>query len=283
MNTPRLDTLQTADGLGLFAQSWLPETAPVAHLILVHGFGEHSGRYHNLVDEMLRYDIAVHSFDHRGHGRSPGPRGHVRSWQDYQDDVARLRAKVQAEASAPIFLMGHSMGALIVLDHLLTHPQGLHGGIVSGLPLQPTGAASPFLIALSRLFSRLLPRFKVSLKLDVGSLSRDPAVQAAYQADPLVHDKATARWGEQMTSTMARVRGQADQVRLPMLFVHGAQDPISPLPAVQDFFAAIAYPDKTLKIYPGRRHEPHNDFDHEQPLTDIRAWLLAHLDAGPAT
>jgi len=277
MNKPQLDTMQTVDGLGLFAQTWLPAAAPVANLALIHGFGEHSGRYHNLVDEMLRHDIAVHTFDHRGHGHSPGPRGHIRSWQDYQNDVASLLTKVRSQNQAPVFLMGHSMGALIVLDYMLQHPQGLQGGIVSGLPLQPSGAASPFLIALSTLFSHLFPRFKVSLKLDVRGLSRDPAVQAAYQADPLVHDKATARWGAQMTSTMARVREQAKQVRLPILFVHGAEDPISPLAAVQDFYVHIDYPDKCLKIYPKRRHEPHNDFDFEQPLADISAWLQAHL------
>ncbi len=279
MNKAQLDTMQTVDGLGLFAQSWLPDAAPVANLALVHGFGEHSGRYHNLVDEMLRHEIAVHAFDHRGHGRSPGPRGHIRSWQDYQNDVASLLARVRSHNQAPVFLMGHSMGALIALDYLLTRPQGLQGGIVSGLPLQPTGAASPFLIALSTLFAHLLPRFKVRLKLDVSGLSRDPAVQAAYQADPLVHDQATARWGNQMTTTMARVRELAKQVRLPILFVHGAEDPISPLAAVQDFYARIDYPDKCLKIYPLRRHEPHNDFGFEQPLADISAWLQAKLDA----
>src|SRR3569623_2539965 len=96
MNNAQLDTMQTVDGLGLFAQSWLPDAAPVANLALVHGFGEHSGRYHNLVDEMLRHEIAVHAFDHRGHGRSPGPRGHIRSWQDYQNDVASLLARVRS-------------------------------------------------------------------------------------------------------------------------------------------------------------------------------------------
>jgi alpha-beta hydrolase superfamily lysophospholipase len=143
-------------GLQLYWRGWLPDAAsldpaPQAVLALVHGVGEHSGRYRNLVGPLVEGGYPVYGYDQRGHGRSPGPRGHIERWADYRGDLrAFLGLVVQHAPGRPLVLYGHSMGSLVVLDYLLQRPVGLAGAIVSGVALQPTGVGKPYQLATAR-------------------------------------------------------------------------------------------------------------------------------------
>ena len=261
-------------GLVLYAQSWRPGGTPRGVVALVHGIGEHSGRYGSLVDRLLDCGFAVCGFDHRGHGKSPGRRGHIDSWSQYREDVAAfLRHCRKHVPDCPMFLYGHSMGALIVLDYALVHEKGVEGLVVSGVPLQPSGVAKRHLIAVARILSRVLPAFSIQLGLDVRGISRDPATLKAYRNDPLVHPRASMRWGTEILATIDRVRSRVNEIRLPILILHGGADPINSINGSRELYEGVSSTDKLLLVYPGTLHEPHNDLDRANVLTDLQDWL----------
>jgi alpha-beta hydrolase superfamily lysophospholipase len=269
---------QGAGGIELYYQGWLPEANTRAVLAIVHGFGEHSGRYMNVVDPLTARGYAVYGFDLRGHGRSPGQRGHIDRWTEYREDVRAFLDKIhEQEPKQPVFLLGHSMGALIALDYILHHPEGLRGAIISGAPLEPVGVAKPYLIAIARLLSRVWPRCPMTLALETSAISRDPQVVEAYKTDPLVHDRVSARWGTESLATVEWVKAHPADVKLPILLIHGEADRINAASGSSRFFEAVTFPDKALKIYPGTYHEGHNDINHEQVVNDLAQWLDRHL------
>ncbi len=169
------------------------------------------------------------------------------------------------------------MGALIALDYVLAYPDGLAGLVVSGVPLQPSGVAKRHLIALARILSRIVPAFSISLGLDVAGISRDPAAVKAYRDDPLVHSLASMRWGTEVLASIDRVRLGAAEIRLPILILHGGADPINAVDGSRELHEAVSSDDKSLRIYPGTLHEPHNDLDRATVSEDVRRWLSGRL------
>ncbi len=270
--------IRGADGVELFSQWWRPEREARAALAIVHGHGEHSGRYMNIVDSLIPHGYAVYGFDHRGHGRSRGQRGHVDSWAQYRGDVgAFLRLIEGREPHRPVFLMGHSMGALVALDYLLHDSRGIRGAIISGAPIEPAGVAKPALVLMSRLLSRVCPRFPLRLALEISALSRDAGVVRAYREDPLVHGRFTARWGTEALAAIARVKARAAELSVPLLLVHGEADRLNLPGGIRDFFERVPGTDKTLRIYPEMYHELHNDIGYDRIVSDLERWIERHL------
>ena len=285
-------TFQGMDGVSLFFQSWsrspskssmesrpgLPADQPKASLVIVHGVAEHSDRYTNLVEGLVPRGYALYAYDQRGHGRSPGQRGFIRSWSEYRRDLgAFLETVREQDTQLPVFLYGHSMGALVVLDYVLRHPDGLEGVIVSAAPIDSSKAASPFLVAAARLLSIIWPSFVIKSPLEPAQLSRDPRVVQAYQTDPRVFHTMTARWGTEYLDTQAWVRAHASNLNLPILMVHGDADQICLPEGSRWFFDQMTQPDKTLKVYPGWFHESHNEQGHAQEIDDIASWIEARI------
>ena len=267
-------TFDGAGGLALFWQGWLPDEPPRTVVLIVHGVGEHSGRYPNLVAGLVPRGHGVYGFDHRGHGRSPGRRGHVDSWREYRGDVdAFVRMIAARQPGRRVVVFAHSMGALIALDYLPTGQALLAGAIISGAPIAPVGVGAPVLVAIAKALSRLWPTFVLRSRLDVEAISRDPDVVRAYREDPLVHGVVTARWGTEALDAVRRVRNRAEVITLPVLFVHGGADRLNAAAGLGPFVDRVASADKTLRIYPGSFHEPHNDLDHRTVVADIVAWL----------
>jgi acylglycerol lipase len=279
----RETTFHGAGGLELYLQVWQPNGALRGVVAIVHGLGEHSGRYESLVSSLTANGFAVTTFDHRGHGKSPGIRGHVDSWSEYREDVHEfLRYTSSHFMHLPLFLFGHSLGALIVTDYVLFYPDGVTGLIVSGHPLRPTGAAKPYLILVARFLSRHKPKFVIPLGLDPSELSRDPRVVAEYRSDPLVQTRVTARWGTEALAAVERVRGRAREIRMPILIVHGGADAINSAEGSKELLDMVSSEDKTLHVYPGGRHEPHNDLEKEEAVADISEWISARTRTLPA-
>jgi alpha-beta hydrolase superfamily lysophospholipase len=274
-------TFQGADGLQLYYQSWRGEKETRAVLAIIHGFGEHSGRYTNVVNHLISHGYVIYGFDLRGHGRSPGQRGHINSWDEYRGDVKNFLHQIsKQEPNEPVFMLGHSMGALIALDYLLRQPAGLSGAIISGAPLEPVGVAKPFLVLLARTLSRIWPSFSLPLGLDTKALSRNKDVVKAYEEDPLVHGKTTVRWGTEILKTIEWVKARAAEVNIPILLIHGGFDPLNSPHGTRIFFDKVTFPDKDMKIYPGSYHEAHNDLDYELVMNDMAQWLGRHVDTG---
>lgn len=267
--------------LQLFFQGWRPHGEARSAVAIVHGFAEHSGRYGFLVDHLVARGHAVYGFDLRGFGRSPGRRGHIDDWAEYRGDVGAFLAEVR-KSGLPVFLLGHSMGGLIVLDYGLRRPEDLAGAIVSAPGLRPVGAAKPHLVAIARFLSRIWPTFSLDLGLDPTAISRDPEVVEAYLDDPLRHPRGTVRWGTESLAAIRRIKAHATEWTLPLLMVHGEDDRIAAASGTRAFFERVPIADKELHVYEGGYHEPHNDVDRDRALGDVADWLERHLQVSPA-
>ena len=267
-----------AGGYKLFAQSWLPDRSPAAILAIVHGFGEHSGRYDNVVTAMLARNIGVVGFDLRGHGRSPGQRGHINSWREYHDDLqAFLNWIVEQKFGNATFLLGHSLGSLIVAEFILSEPKDLAGIVLSSPGVDPVGLAKPLIVTMARLLSGPWPTFPVKLGLNPRLLSRDRQVVQDYNADPLVHGRTSMRWGTETLAVIERIKASKSRINLPLLLLQGTGDRINSLAGVQAFFRK-ASPDKgEFRCYVDSFHEPHNDLDQRKVVADIANWIHQHL------
>jgi alpha-beta hydrolase superfamily lysophospholipase len=240
----------------------------------VHGVGEHSGRYPSVVGPVVEAGYAVYGYDHRGHGRSDGPRVHVDRWSEYRDDLRAQLARISAEQPGkPVVLYGHSMGSLVTLDYLVRGSDGLAGAIISGTALRPVGVGSPALIATARVLTHVTPRVRVSLHIKATDLTRDPAQVEIHGADPLLTDRATVRWGTESLDAVTAVEPRLSAIDLPLLVIHGEADPLNSVEGAKTLYEVASSADKTLRVYPGAKHEPHNDFGHEQVASDIVEWL----------
>jgi alpha-beta hydrolase superfamily lysophospholipase len=276
-------TIGGVGGLALFTRRWAPVGAPRAAVPIVHGFGEHSGRYVNVVGPLTRAGFAVHGFDLRGHGRSAGRRGHIDSWADYRDDLGRYLDHVRSleVAGTPVFLYGHSLGGAIVLEYCLHRQDGLAGVIASSPALRPKGVRSPVLEGLATVMSRVWPTLSLDVPLEREALSRDPDRVEAVKADDLNHRRLTARATVATLEALAWTEAHAGDWRLPLLIFHGTGDRvIDPAGTVAFVEAARSggATDVELHLYDDCYHEPHNDLDAVAVEADVVDWIDRHLE-----
>jgi len=242
----------------IFWQAWLPDRDPVAVLLVAHGFGEHSGRYQNLVAHFVPPGYAIYALDHRGHGRSDGERVMVDHFTDYLTDLKTFFDRVHAEnPDKKIYLVGHSMGASISTAYASMHQDELAGLVLSG-----GGIAT----------DKAPPRLG-DLKLHE-TLSRDPAVVEAYVNDPLVYHGPPPTGRD---SAMAQMRedlpAMAEKITLPILVMAGYASPLGDGPRSEALFERVASQDKTLKLYPELMHEIFNEPEYPQVMGDLESWL----------
>lgn len=273
------DTFEGGDQLRLFYQRWQGDNAPKAIVVIVHGLGEHSDRYPNVINRLLPEGYVIYALDHRGHGRSPGRRGHIKSWSEYRQDLrAFLELVWEREAGKPVFLLGHSLGGLMTLEYVLHHPDRLQG-VIASAPGLSLAAAPPLLMLMSRVMSKLWPTMGVATGLDSTAVSRDPQVVKAYQDDPLVHGSATPRFATEMQAAIEWTLAHATEWQIPLLVLHGTADRLIAPEASAAFFAQVPVEDKDRIVYEGGYHEPHNDTNHQQVTADVLNWLEEHLPA----
>jgi len=247
-------------------------------LCLVHGFGEHSGRYRYFVERLCAAGIAVFAFDLRGHGKSEGRRGHVVSMADFRGDLSAFLALVDAQRPGiPRFVFGHSMGSLVVLDFVLRKPHGLTGTIISGAGMEPAGVATPVVVLLARTLAAVWPVFPLRLPVDATGLTRDKNEIDAYESDPLVHNTSTTRMARELLDAIEWIRTHPGDLQTPLLMLHGEADSVNLPSGSRNFISGVTVPDKQLILYPGAFHELHNDLDKGRELTDLVNWLRAHI------
>ncbi len=276
----------------LYRQSWLPTSSPNLPLrgvvLIVHGLAEHSDRYAELAQFLNTHQYAVYGFDLRGHGRSPGMRGYVERFEDYLVDVQTVLDQVQTQHSitppnsitpprTPLFLLGHSMGGAIATRFVLEHPEvNLAGLILSAPALALNPKVSPLLIRLSGLLGTLLPTMP-TVALDHTGISRDPAVRAAYDQDPLIHHgKIRARTGAELIRTIRWIEAHRSALQLPLLIFHGTGDRLAPITGSEALYQAAQSTDKTFKRYEGLYHEVFNEPERAQVWQDLLDWLQCH-------
>jgi acylglycerol lipase len=267
-------TASAHDGIELRTLHW-PSRGPTwAELLLVHGLGEHAGRYDHVARQMAEAGIEVHAYDHRGFGVSGGPRAYVERWTDLHDDLeTRLAAARSAAGDLPLVLYGHSMGGLIALGYVLAEPaRPLPDLLVLTSPgLDSTIAA--WKQRAAPLLGVIAPRFRLSNGFPTGGLSRDPSVDDRVRADPLCQSRSTTRIGAEGFAEQRRVRARlrsGARLPIPTYVVHGGDDPIVPVDA-----SAVLEQDPTVtrRVYPGLRHETHNEPEGPAVVADTIAWI----------
>jgi alpha-beta hydrolase superfamily lysophospholipase len=257
-------------GIRLFYRQVLPSEPAWGTVICLHGLGDHSGLYPMVARALVPRGLAVISPDLRGNGRSPGQRGYVAAWADLREDLGCLVARVRRRGR-PLFLLGNSLGGLVVLEYALHQPEGIAGVIAVASPLGALAVPAP-LLALGRVLSRVWPRFSLETGLDLSGLARDPAVAAQVLADPLFHRRGTARLSTEVTSAIARVQAGAPRFPVPALLLHGGADRMVP-PDGSRRFAAAAGPRATLIEYPDGYHALLADTGGNRVLADLAGWL----------
>lgn len=263
----------------MFWRSAVPDAAPKAWVGLVHGYGDHSGRYLWVIDQFVAAGFAVLAFDYRGHGKADGRRADCLRWDDYLDDLERFYAKLEgAAAGLPLVLLGHSHGGLMVTHFVARGPRPSLKAVVLSAPFYKLAFEPPALKLLgARLIKGLLPSLHLSNELKVEELSRDPAWQKSSDEDPLYLHVTTPRWFFECADAQLRLAGTGASITLPLLVVAGTADRIASMPAARAFFDTIASADKTWKDYSDFRHEVLCELEKERPMGDIVAWISAHL------
>ncbi len=271
-------TLKGYGGIDLYYQTWRPARDDGACVVFVHGIGDHGGRHPHLVEALTSAGHTVTAPDMRGHGRSPGLRGHINSWTEYREDLRLVIGLASAaRPDAPLFVVGHSLGGLIVLEYALHYPDGLRG-VVAMSPALSTGGVPQWKLIASRVLDRVAPRLSMKVGLESGGISRDPSIKAADDEDPLCHPMASVRFGVETQKALAFTLGHAEELRAPLLIVHGTGDTVVPAGSSLSFFEKVRFRDKTRIEYPGAYHELDNDWAKDEALRDIVAWIAARLD-----
>jgi len=262
----------------IYYQAWLPEGNVKAVLLVVHGLGEHSGRYMNVVNHFVPLGYAVYGLDHIGHGKSEGMREVVERFEDYTDTLTIYYNMVKGwQTGKPVFLLGHSMGGLIAAYYLLDHQADFRGAVISAPGIKVSASISQAAITIGKILSVLAPKAGV-LALDVNGISRDPEVVRAYVNDPLVfHGKTPARLAAELVKTMSRVTAEVDKITLPFIVVQGGQDKLVDPAGAQMLYDKASSKDKTIKVYDGLYHEVFNEPERARVLKDVETWLAAHV------
>jgi acylglycerol lipase len=264
------------NGLSIFYrhQQAHPERA---RMVLAHGLGEHSGRYAHVIDRLVKKGISVWAIDHRGHGKSEGSRGHILSFDEYIFDLKQMITLAQKDMppSMKFFLLGHSMGGCIALFFAQIHPKMINGVITSSPGLRPSMKVPVVKSAMGKLMSSIWPKLSFDNELNSSHLSHDTSVVAAYDNDPLVHGKVTARWYTEFVAAMANTVQGAPKINIPILMQVAGDDRLVDPITSKKFFADVASKDKTLHFYEGFYHEIYNETegDRQKVLDDLESWL----------
>ena len=262
-------SITSGDGLTLLTRHW-ECSDPKANVLIVHGLGEHSGRWEHVGGFLAGRKYATFSLDLRGHGASGGRRTHVGSFDEYLDDVELVFGKLSNDL--PRIMYGHSMGGLITTLYAVSDRPQADMYVLSAPAIDAEVPA--VLRATTSVLGRLTPKLALPNSIKGEQLSRDPLVGERYFADPLVETKVTTSFGLAMMAAMPAARSQLADLDRPVLVIHGADDPLVP-PRASAPLAAV--PGVERKLFPGLRHEIHNEPEQDEVLGFVADWLDSQL------
>ena len=269
-----------AGDVRIYWQAWLPDSEPRALIVLAHGASEHSGRYEWTASQLVDAGYAVYALDHRGHGKSEGARAVVDRLENAVADIGTLIEMAAAEhpgAGTPL-LFGHSMGGCLSLA-FATRRQNEIEALILSAPAAALETASPVQRIAGHVLSVIAPKLGV-FPIDPAAVSRDPAVVAAYEADPLnYHRRLPARTVHELATEIARFPDTVPALTLPLLVMVGTGDTVVPPIASELVYEKASSEDKTIKRYDGLYHELVHEPEREQVLADLTGWLGVHTPA----
>ncbi|HVF18024.1 MAG TPA: lysophospholipase, partial [Steroidobacteraceae bacterium] len=233
---------------------------PKAALLIVHGLAEYAARYQSIGDEFASHGIATFALDQIGHGTEAKVRTHIESFDLFVDAASDACSTIIAKhPTLPVFVWGHSMGAIVALQLIARAASPVAGLIVSSNSLEVFKRTLNPLNPFFRFASRIAPRVRIPLGLDAAKISHNEAIQRAYKNDPLIPTTASLRLIVEFAKACELARSNAQKIITPTLIVHGERDEIAPATGSQLLFEQLGSADKTLKVYPGLRHEVQNE------------------------
>jgi acylglycerol lipase len=261
-------------GTKLHMRSWRA-ASPKAVVVICHGVNSHSGQYLWTGEQLAAAGFAVYAYDHRGRGKSEGPRFYIDEVSDYTEDLGTLIGLARSrEPGLKVFLLGHSAGGVVGTTWALDHQAEIAGFVCESFAYQ-VPAPGPVL-ALVRLLGKIAPRLPV-LKLHMKDFTRDPAALAALESDPLCKGEVQpARTVAALLKATDRMKAEFHTLKLPLFILHGTLDKATKPSGSQEFHDKAGSTDKTLKLYEGHFHDLLNDIGKDKVLADIVAWLNAH-------
>lgn len=268
----------TCHGKKFSGKSYLPDH-PKAAVVLVHGMGEHSGRYtYSLIPELLASRIAVYATDHFGHGNTAGKRGHCPGYEAVLDSIEANLKIVQGNApELPVFLYGHSMGGNAVLGYAMKRKPQL-AGIISTSPLLEMAFTPPaWKMTMGRLLRSLLPSLTLPSGLNPEHISRDPGEVKKYIEDRLIHDKVSPNFVFPFLEAAQWMAANPEEMQLPVLLCHGTGDLITSYRATE--VLAGKFRDARIELFDGGYHELHNDLEKEKLFEVVRSWIHQKVKA----
>lgn len=272
-----LASFRTSTGVTLYYEWWRP-AFPKAVLLVVHGIGEHSGRYGPFIRHFFEQGYAVALYDQRGHGQSAGERGHIEHLQDMLGDLADfVELTKRGFPHVPLFLVGHSFGGQLALNFVVRYSKGLRGLILSSPNIGLKIEIPRWRLWIGEMLHRWFPRAGFGQKLDGQHISRDPRIVAAYQADPRVVRQFTVHAVFQILRNLDIVMALSARIHLPSLFLHAGDDQICDPEATRQFYRRIPVARKRLKVYDGMYHELFNEIGKEAVFGDIDHWITELL------
>ena len=267
--------LTSSDGTRLFFRRHAA-ASPMARVLVIHGFAEHSGRYLELLDALADAGFDVLAFDLRGHGRSEGRRAHLRRFEDYLDDTRAAFAALTAGSDGGALVFGHSMGGLIATHFAASEPRRCRALALSGPMFARALAVNPVKLLAAHVLGRLLPVFSMPSGITGAHLTSDPDEIARHDADPLILHQARAGWFVALEGAMAAAPAAVARLTMPLYLMHGEADPLTAFDASRALFPSAPSTDKTFVPLPGMRHETLHEIGRDKVRADLVAWLVAH-------
>lgn len=271
----KVNNIQSSGSEKLYFRGIINEKA-VGSVVIVHGVGEHQGRYQYLEELFLSEGYNCYLYDQRGHGLSEGIRGDVKTFHDYANDLNTVYHFVKNEnPKLPLYVFGHSMGSLVVLLNLVLYPGKWNGVIVTGVPLKIANPIPKWQEVLGNYFVKFIPALPIPSDIDPAYLSHDKVVIEAYKSDRLVQHKITLRWGIAFIAAVKEVTGRLGEITENFLIMHGEDDKVSGVEGARLLANKLGNKQAQLVIFPGLYHELHNELesDRNKVFQSIRAWL----------
>ena len=252
-------------------------------LVVLHGMGEHSERYLHLPHYLEHRVGAIYMYDQRGHGKSEGTRGDVRSFDELAEDAALVvrtwDEKIKEEfGTSEVHFLGHSMGGHVTLRMLILFPEIQIASVTVSAPFLGIKAKVPPLkMAAARVLTKVWGSIPLDTGLDVNAISHDKSVVECYSSDPLIHGKMTPRFFTTMEESMKDTLSRTSGITAPLQMLIPLADQLVDSDVSIRFFNAFQHPDKRLKTYAGFFHEPMNEIGKDQVFEDIRSWITEHF------
>ena len=268
---------QSRDGTQIHERTWPAEGKATATVVILHGYGEHIGRYDETARKLAAAGFSVRGIDWRGHGQSGGVRGHCNKFDDYIDDCEQAVTRARSEG-LPLFILAHSFGALVAPLFALRFHEMLAGLVMTSPFWKLKLPVPPAKVIAGKIASRILPKLSLPSGLKGADVARDPEIAALYDRDPLNNKNATARWFTESSAAQEAVLARAPELKLPLLLMVGEADRVADATQARVVFDRIGSSDKTLHMLTGQFHEVLNEMpaDREKTVAQIVEWLRAH-------